>query len=203
MKKVAILLFILNSISIYAQDKFKLGVEVGPNISFFSGDASFLNEESLTSFNYGITAEYKLSEKISLKSGVLFETKGNTADRAIGNGAGDPTIFEGVENKLKYTSFPFLLKYTTSGTYQFFTNAGPTFSLLNKNNTESFVAAKDLDIAASLGIGLQRNINKHTLSFEIRYSKGMLDINSNMFTDVLGTVNNNSINAIVGYSINL
>lgn len=142
--------------SIYAQEKFKLGVELGPSFQSIDIDGT----DGLITFFVGVTGEYKFSNLVSLKSGLNLETKG----------ASIPAGFNVVDVEYDYLLVPLLLKFSSSGELSFFGNIGPGFNFLLDGGMSII---DDFDLTAIVGAGAQYAFAKNHISIEGRYSKSL------------------------------
>ncbi|MBI1342798.1 MAG: outer membrane beta-barrel protein [Terrimonas sp.] len=160
MKKFLIVLLLFCSISAYPQF-FSLGLKGGANISNFSGgNFGDLKNKAIIAFHVGTYLNFKLGA-VSLVPEILISTQGAKLDSATGSDTW----------KVTYLSVPFMVKYRTSG--GFYAELGPQVSFkLNEDigNQTINAFAKNLDLSAAAGIGLQA---KSGLGIGIRYLAGL------------------------------
>lgn len=86
MKKViALLTIVLISAQAYCQkNKIEIGLETGPSITNLVGK-TVINQYNKTRLGYyaGLSLQYNISERFSLRSGIAYELKGFRIDREI------------------------------------------------------------------------------------------------------------------------
>lgn len=139
---IALFAFCLKS----ATAQVSLGLKGGANITNFSG-GSFdnLDKKALVGFHAGAFLNFRLGA-ISLQPELLVSTAGASFQNA------DSSF------RLTYVTLPVLLKVRTPGGFYF--EAGPQVGMKvgeNVSGTEVGDLAKNLDLAAGVGIGYQSN----------------------------------------------
>ena len=147
MKKIILLsliiIFIGNHSQIMAQkNKMVVGFEAGPNISslrFTNNSSSIANNKCVMYFSGGFSMQYNLNKDISLKTGIAFEKKGNTAITKT-------CLGEDIINNsgFNYVTVPIMVRKTFGSKIPFFVNSGVFFSYLEKeyqkiNNPNGFL----------------------------------------------------------------
>src|SRR5690242_8430206 len=82
MKKITLFLFTITLITFKTtaqESKFKFGVQAGLTYSSFRGYESFIDEDPGFSYLFGISAQYKLNESLSLKADLDYDRKTQTS----------------------------------------------------------------------------------------------------------------------------
>lgn len=110
MKKITLLSFsILFSVAMMAQSKFQLGFKGSPNIHWLKTDANGLERDGVNfGFNYGIIADFNISERYSFSTGVESVTLGGSSNYEAGVFDIDETY------KAKYVEIPLTIKLKTN-----------------------------------------------------------------------------------------
>jgi long-subunit fatty acid transport protein len=137
---------------------FTLAPQVGLNLSNYSSNEN-LNNKIRTSFNAGVIAEYYFNDRWSLRSGLLYDSKGTIITES-----GEDYI-----DKLNYISIPLHANWHFGSNRNWFLNFGPTLGFLAsakadlpsgeidiKDEVESF------DAGLGIGIGYKFNIADNT-----------------------------------------
>jgi hypothetical protein len=219
--------FLLISFLNYSQNsKIKFGVQAGLNYSTFLGydvptDFSpVYSESSAFAFLGGINFEYQIKEKLSLKLELNYERKSQKADNNI-----EITDMDGLTTRYNFTSkknydylvLPILVKYCFSDKNSFYVNGGPFIGYLLKSNLTNDLEKIDglnndpvettnlnnkTDFGLSIGFGKTIEINeKHSIFIEIRENLGLINTSKNTVWGN-GEAKTNSLNLIIGYSLN-
>lgn len=215
MKKIiylAVSALLLTTIQTSAQVKF--GVKTGLNVAkmVYDDDGDSDNDIIKSRLNYqlGITAEYAITEKIFLESGLFLNRKGFRVNEDGGRPA---------NMNVSYLEIPIQLKYKTNvGKTKLFFHAGPyvgyalsarytskekmfyrdgglhkTFKLDIGNDKTDFI--KHLDYGINIGAGVE--MKKFTVG--LQYSYGLANIISN--TNDNAKVKNRVATLSVGYRL--
>lgn len=146
---------------VYAQ-KLSLGIKAGVNVTNFSGgDFDDVDKKALVGFHAGGFLSLGLGGTFYLQPEVLVSTAG-----AKFEDAGESENF-----KLTYLSVPVMLKFRSM--VGFYVELGPQFGFklgedVGDDTINDF--AKDLDLAAALGLGFQ---TKNGLGIGARYIAGL------------------------------
>ena len=192
MKKILVL-FALSTVvfTVFAQDsKFIIGVEAAVNRTHLWGEDIHDAYNPLYSISPGLNLEYLLNSNISLKSGLLYERKGFTAETFYTGPIGMPMGTRDFTATFDYLTLPVLLSYSTNGTVRFYVNGGAYFGFLLSNTLtlgefgdypEQTVDAKEdtktFDFGLSFGCGLFIPIGERfAFDFGLRDNLGLIDI---------------------------
>lgn len=227
MKKLCLsLIVLLFSILSYSQNsKIKFGVQAGLNYSTFygynlpSGISSVFSEKPTFAYLGGLNFEYQIKEKLSLKLELNYERKGQKADTYI-----EITDTDGftkdynftLKKNYDYLILPIMIKYSFSDKNSYYFNGGPFVGYLIKSNlTNDLVDIEGLendpetttnlnkrtDFGLSLGFGKTFEFNKNSIFIEIRENLGLTNTSkTKVWGD--GEAKTNSLNLIIGYSLN-
>lgn len=227
MKKLLLLFSILFSVFTSAQDtKFKFGIQAGLNYSGLRGysiPSEFeqqYDESAAFAYLGGVSMEYQLKEKLSLRVELNYERKSQKADNTMEirfNFDQEPQLYNFTTRKnYDYLIVPILLKYCFTDKNSFFVNGGPFIGYLLKStftndlevpnfetpNEDMTKDSKKTDFGFSAGVGKNFELgNNKMIHLEIRNNLGLAKINKN---DVWngGYISTNSVNFIVGFSFN-
>jgi hypothetical protein len=229
MKKVLLSIsFLLITTLNYSQNsKIKFGVQGGLNYSNFWGyeipiDFNAVYSES-PAFAYlgGLNLEYQIQDRLSLKLELNYERKSQKGDNFIEvrqNFESLPQAYNFTTKKnYDYLVLPILLKYNFSDQNSFYVNGGPFIGYLLKSNltndlqnidglnndpVETKNLNKKTDFGLSIGVGKTFEINERNAIFiEIRENLGLTNTSKEQVWGD-GQVKTNSLNLIVGYSLN-
>ncbi len=192
MKKNTLLLFAIFSLSIIqskAQD-FYLGFRADPNIGFFqSDDKRFKSDGSKIGFNFGLIADYKLTDNYLFGTGLTINSMGgkfiNTESASVTRS----------EYSLRYLEIPLTLKLRTNeiGYSKYFGQFGLTTGVnvrarsKGEVNTAGVITAFDnIDVTKDINIlrlglliggGIEYSLGGRTsLIGGLSYNNGLTDI---------------------------
>ena len=226
MKKLLLsITFLLISFLNYSQNsKIKFGIQAGLNYSDFRGYeipvTPLYSESPAFAFLGGINFEYLINEKLSLKLELNYERKSQKADNTLeifdNNGSSKVYTFTSKKN-YDYMVLPIMMKYSFSNKNSFYINGGPFIGYLLKSNITNdleninglnngpFETTKynnKTDFGISIGLGKNFEIKeKNSIFIEIRENLGLSNTSKNTGMEN-GTVKTNSLNLIIGYSLN-
>ena len=194
MKKTMLILYTLFiGVTVMAQnDKVKLGIKAGLNISSLTFDESELSSSSKTGFTAGVMVEIPLAKNFSLQPELLYSQQGTKTaffDQDVTN-----SNFKG-RIELNYLNIPLMLKYYVIKGLSI--QAGPQIGLLLKANSkyqdnflgyenqESFNLKKysnGIDTSINFGLGYQFKEKFYTdFRYNISYSNVFKDSDANYF----------------------
>lgn len=217
--------FLLITFLNYSQNStIKFGIQAGLNYSDFRGYeipvTPLYSESPAFAFLGGINLEYLIKEKLSLKLELNYERKSQKADNTleIFNTDGSSKVYNFISKKnYDYLVLPILIKYSFSNNNSFYLNGGPFIGYLLKSNitnnlenidglnNEPFETTKynnKTDFGLSIGLGKNFEVKeKNSIFIEIRENLGLTNTSKNTVMGN-GTVKTNSLNLIIGYSIN-
>lgn len=181
------------SITVMSQNqKVKIGVKAGLNISSLAFDENEMNSSSRTGFTAGVMVEIPLAKNFSLQPELLYSQQGGKTsffDSDVTNSNYKGTI------ELNYLNIPLMLKYYVVKGLS--VQAGPQIGILLKANNkyednflgyenhESF-NLKDystgIDTSVNFGLGYQFKDKFYTdLRYNISYSNVFKDGDANYF----------------------
>lgn len=181
------------SITVMAQNqKVKIGVKAGLNISSLAFDENEMNSSSRTGFTAGVMVEIPLAKNFSLQPELLYSQQGGKTsffDSEVTNSNYKGTL------ELNYLNIPLMLKYYVAKGLS--VQAGPQIGILLKANNkyednflgyenhESF-NLKDysagIDTSVNFGLGYQFKDKFYTdLRYNISYSNVFKDGDANYF----------------------
>ena len=228
MKKLLLsITFLLIATLNYSQNsKIKFGIQAGLNYSNFIGydiPVQFepvYSESPAFAFLGGLNFEYQIKEKLSLKLEINYERKSQKADNYI-----EITDIDGFTKGYNFTSkknydylvLPIMLKYNFTYKNSFYVNGGPFVGFLLKSNLTNDLQNIDglnnkpfettkynnkTDFGLSVGLGKNFELKENNSIFiEIRENLGLTNTSKNTVMGN-GTVKTNSLNLIIGYSLN-
>lgn len=206
MKKITLLSFsILFSVAMMAQSKFQLGFKGSPNIHWLKTDANGLERDGVNfGFNYGIIADFNMSERYSFSTGVESVTLGGSTSFVS-----DSLDFNDTY-KAKYIEIPISIKLKTNQigyiTYygQFGLGLGINYEASGET-TAGGVTFEDKNRANEMalfrgsimfGAGMEYNISGSTsILLGLTFNNGITNIYSKDAQDDFEKLNNASGNS--------
>lgn len=179
--------------SAYAlQNKFELGIELGPNISTIRG-SSLINSrhDPRIGFYVGASLQYNLSKHLSLRTGLGFERKGSSGESVVIDNSGTTLGTIHHLSNFDYLSIPILIRYSIGKRTKYFIGLGsfigillrqmdhndgrPNFSKTSNNGTANF---QSFDAGLCGEIGVSRPLSKKiNISAQVRNNLGLLGLN--------------------------
>lgn len=222
MKKLTLVtLLLLFTVAVFCQkNNFELGIQTGPNRSSFRGNQIIIEQhDNLIGYAVGLTAEYYVSNKLSILAGAGYELKGTTGESEVLDNDNVRLGTIDYRSTFDYINLPILLRYSNyieGSKLKYFFNAGayfgylvkqtenndgrPEFSNVTYDNTDNF---KRLDVGLSAGGGMIYPIgDKLSISAELRNNLGLRDL-SELPIYGNGNIKTNSTVLLLGASINL
>lgn len=209
-KHVFTLLVFLPLVSI-AQNDLTVGIHGGPTSSTIRGFETSRDLSARISFLVGMSLEYQWSESSSLVSGVSYERKSFNDDTPLAFEDG----FRKVERDFEYNylTIPLLYRFKIGNEKtKFFINAGVYIGFFQNGTVSDFEVTFDLneddfektEFGAAAGIGVIHKISDlFNISLELRNNLGLTNISTIPVDFEDGEVLTNTINAILGFSVNL
>lgn len=208
-KLLLIAIGLLFSMNLKAQNDFKIGTNFGINYPDIRGNEFAKYNNFKIGYLLGVSLDYYLNEKISIKANINYERKIKELELTFYD---NQTLEIGTENYneiFEYINIPILFKYEF-GNSKFFVNGGPFFNyLLNNeidenypNDDSQFVTEQEeIDFGLSLGIGTNIFLDeKNELLIEIRNDFGLIDTGG-VPNQVNGTVKTNTIKLMLAWSL--
>tara|TARA_R110002096_G_scaffold6222_5_gene28750 strand:+ start:17608 stop:18252 length:645 start_codon:yes stop_codon:yes gene_type:complete len=214
MNKIKLLLIaigLLFSMSLSAQNDFKIGVNAGLNYPAIWGNENAKYNNFKVGYLFGVTFDYYLKENLSIKTNINYERKIKKRQLTYFNYEAEEIGKENFREIYEYINIPILLKYEF-GNSKFFVNGGPFFDYLLNNKIEpdypnddrAYVTEqKKINFGLSLGIGTNISLNeKNNLTIEIRDDFGVIDTGGGLiYSD--GTVKTNAIKLVLGWNLGI
>ncbi|GGD29723.1 porin family protein [Flavobacterium orientale] len=151
------------------------GAKGGINIANFVGDDAG-SSKSFVGFNFGLFAEFKLSQKLYIQPELLYSAQGAKEDLTIEGIDFDATL------KVNYINIPVMFKYYVANDFSL--EAGPYVGFLTsaKVKVESSIGsgtedAKDFFKSTDFGLGIGFNYDvTQAIFLNARYSAGLAQI---------------------------
>ncbi|WP_452227652.1 porin family protein [Lacinutrix sp. MEBiC02404] len=206
-----IVLGLIFSMNLSAQNEIKIGINAGINYPDIRGNELAKNSIFKVGYLFGVTFDYYLKEKLSLKLNINYERKIEKLQLTYFNNEVQEIGKENFRNIYEYINVPILLKYEF-GNSKFFANGGPFFNYLLNNkiepdypidNSDFSSEQKKIDFGLSIGIGTNISLNeKNALTIEIRDDFGVIDTGDVPKTTE-GTVKTNTIKLILGWNLGI
>lgn len=210
------LLFLLISTSIFAQNKFIYGVNVGATYANIRGNEIANNNEYKPNFMIGGSIEVPLSERFSFLGNINYERKSyaQTLEMLDLSGNFDPIVSSkevDLKERLEYLTIPLNIKWYMGSQKKFFINGGAFTGvfLVSTAKLDGELAYtnggglfKSFDFGLNLGFGTKIKITqKYRMNLELRHNLGLSTINE------FQTINNkgqktNSFNLIANWPLN-
>jgi opacity protein-like surface antigen len=199
MKKASALtgLALLGFLHTHAQDtkKFRLGLEVCPNMGWISTDEKGIESDgSRLGFRFGLLGDVQLGSNANyfFSTGLFLNNVGSKTKFSLGDSAN--TTVKG-ENKFQYVELPISVKLKTNeiGYMTYFGQIGFDVGVLTaakgKAGDGDFEDASDLvspiRVALAVGGGLEYNFSGNTSALlGIKYSNGFTNVNKDKVDDV-------------------
>ncbi len=166
MKKLllaTLMLFVFGNLSAQSDSgDFTIAPQVGLNLSNYTSSAN-LNNKIRTSFNAGVIGEYYFSDRWSLRSGLLYDSKGTVVTQS-----GQDFI-----DKLNYMALQLHANWHFGSNRNWFLNFGPTLGFLISAKGDvpgGEIDIKDqldstFDVGLGIGIGYKFDISNDTQLF--------------------------------------
>lgn len=131
----------------------QVGVRAGLNLASYSSsqDGVTLSSDSKVGVHFGITNDFKLSDKVTFRPGLLYSAKGGVLNLDFGG------ISEKSSSTFTYLDIPLSFVYNFTGEDKgFFVEVGPNvgFLLAAKSEGEDVKESlKSLDFGLNIGLG--------------------------------------------------
>ena len=164
-----------------------LGVTVGTNIGKFGGveptDASYTYR---TGLNFGGTIAYRFNKDISLTVQPMYSQRGSNIE--VGEVTRRDTI-EVYETNINFLVIPVFVRVDSDNGVTYFIS-GLEFGIPlsaelshDGNSKDISETLKNIDILASIGMGLRFSLGRPDLLIEFRYYQGLVNFNSGFAED--------------------
>lgn len=188
MKRALFLLIaVFYSLTGFGQEsKFLIGVELTPSGSTLWTDASNDIEDTRLAFSSGLKAEYCLTQAFSIKSGLLYELKGEQYTLLYTLESGEQ-VDRIVKINLNYMILPILITFKTKGSTNFYVDAGTFLGYLlsakakyktgdSKSSSNLGDYYKKFDFGLSIGVGLYIPVSeKYIINIGLKENLGLLN----------------------------
>lgn len=227
MKKNLLLFALFTTLFTYSQNStLKFGFQTGLNYSSYRGYTlptsiyPVYSESPGLAYLGGVTLEYEIKEKLSLRVELNYERKSQKGNNTIEIrlSIDDPSQVYNFETKRNYDYLvlPLLLKYYFTDQNSFYLNGGPFVGYLvqskltnnldatgfNSPDSKTTQDNKRTDFGLSFGVGKKFEFsNTMTFNLEIRDNLGLTNT-SKIGVWNGGTVKTNSLNLMVGLAFN-
>jgi len=165
-----------------ATAQISLGVTAGANIGKFGGveppDASYVSK---TGINFGATLAYRITSEISLTLQPMYSQRGSNIE------VGEDTRRDSLqvyETNIDFLIIPLFVRVDSNNGVTYFIS-GLEFGIPlsaeishNDKNRDISQTLNNIDILASIGMGLKFSLGEPDLRVEFRYYQGLINFNS-------------------------
>jgi hypothetical protein len=214
-----IFLSIISNVAVGQQvRKHEIGFGGGAGISFVRGfeESSGYRIPAL-SYAFGITYQYRFSERVSFCAELDYEHKGSAYKIPLTGENSDPDDAIVAHTNYNYLILPILARFSFGNQHNLFCNAGPYVGYLMKvhaivededsnNYFEEFDVTDQsytYDFGISVGLGAKIPVNrKIAFKFEVRNNLGLVNISKTIDAS-MGVVKTNATNLLLGVTISL
>ena len=199
MKKIIIVVFLLNVSGVFAQNKLRLGVHLDPISTWFSPKTKGIEKDGARlGISGGLLMEYYFSQNYGLASGISITGLGGNLmynDSLYISAGGENVLVKGgstVAYNVTYLTIPLALKLKTNemGFFTYFAKLGLNhhINIGSKASSSGSELSKDnvseeinlFNLSYFFGGGLEYNLGGQTsLSFGLFYNHGFTDVLSN------------------------
>lgn len=213
MKKTSVLLLAILSvfsISTYGQNsKFEIGIEGGLSSSGLWGNEDARMWRSNHNYSVGLAAQYNISDRWGIRSGLLLEQKGNDGILDTSSWVLSPSF----RTNFRYLTLPLVLRYQFKGRAKYFVSTGFNVGYLLdvkhffNEEGESFFHEEDItndfnqfDVSLVTGAGIRIPVKQDYLfSVEVRGNWGIYNV-SKLPLAKDGSILHHSIVLLLGVS---
>ena len=215
--KLTTLFLIFLTIQMFSQDsnsgKFKIGLNLGANLSDFKGNV-LDDYNKVTSYSFGLSAEYIINEKLSLLSNINYDNKAMKLENFRNIEGNGDTYFLDNTIKFNYINIPINIRYNIGKNNKIFADAGIFYNhFLNvKNSTTrkdtgekitqfSLPLIKKHDYGILIGFGYRFDLNsKNYLNIIIRDEFGLPNIFDNVNNPLIN-IKTNTLKLILNWQL--
>lgn len=180
MKYLIFIVFLL--LPLFSSAQISLGFTTGANMGKFGGvepdGASYASRAGL---NFGGSLVYRFNEDVSLALQPIYSQRGSNIE--VGEDSRWDTL-EVYEAKIDFIILPLYVRVDSDNGIVYFTG-GLEFGIPlsaeishDENSRDISNAINNIDILASIGLGLRFSIGKPELLIEFRYYQGLVNFNS-------------------------
>jgi hypothetical protein len=159
-----------------------LGVTAGTNIGKFGGvEPHDVSYTSRTGINFGATFAYRFNKDISLTLQPMYSQRGSNIE--VGEDTSRDSL-EVYEMNIDFIIIPLFIRVDSDNGITYFIS-GLEFGIplsadISHDGQSNDISGtlKNIDILASIGMGLRFSLGKPDLLFEFRYYQGLVNFNS-------------------------
>lgn len=199
---ISVLLLVFQSTVVGQQNKFTLGVELGPSRNYlYGGYFTTINgatDKPAYYFSSGLSLQYNLPRVFSFRTGLLYEEKGDVIRGNYFDLVNPGYTTYTYKCHLNYLTIPLLVRATFGKKISYFINAGGFASFLRNATAPAWVPGyfipvsqpsmaffHSVDYGLTLGIGLGVPVGpKMSLSLEARNNLGLSNVSTlRIFSD--------------------
>jgi len=180
MKYLIFIVFLL--FPLFSSAQISLGFTTGVNMGKFGGiEPGGASYTSRTGLNFGGSLVYRFNEDISIALQPLYSQRGSNIE--VGEDSYWDTL-KVYEAKIDFLIIPLFIRVDSDNGMVYF-SSGVEFGIplsseisRDENVRDISNALNNIDILASIGLGLRFTIGKPELLIEFRYYQGLVDFNS-------------------------
>ena len=180
MKITCVIIFILLPVLCGAQ--LSLGITAGSNIGKFGGVEPRDTEYTLRAgLNVGVTFAYRLNKDISLTFQPMYSQRGSNIEVGEDTRRDSMQVYEA---RIDFLILPLFIRVDANNGIIYFIS-GLEFGIPlsaelahDENSRDISGILNNVDILASIGMGLRFSIGKPDLMIEFRYYQGLVNFNS-------------------------
>lgn len=192
MKKLILILLVFTTVAALAQEKepkeskFNFGFGVGYSASSLKSKGDWHLDKLLYRPTFKAIVEYTLSSNCKLKSGLSYKKKGESYNYYYSNWFATSSTQKTFNSMVHYIELPVMISFHTSGTVQFYVNAG-FFGAANVYTNSSITSRRELyrveddrylktvDFGGVLGMGVTIPVgSKYSIDIGLSDFKGLI-----------------------------
>jgi len=171
MKKIVVILVV--SLGIYSaafaqtKNNIEFGANAGYNVAYAEETGADISSPIVSGFNLGVSAEYYLSDRWSIRGRMIYDQKG------WGNGyliAADGSTLQNINFHLNYVTIPVMANWHFGKKRNWYLNFGAYGGFLlsaseTSNDTDVKSAFNNIDFGMALGLGIKFPISENVKLF--------------------------------------
>jgi hypothetical protein len=174
--------FVILLFPLLSSAQISLGITAGANIGKFGGvEPPDVSYTSRTGINFGGIIAYRFNKDISLTIQPMYSQRGSNIE--LGEDTRRDSL-EVYETKIDFLTIPIFVRVDSDNGVAYFIS-GLEFGIPlsaeishDGNNKDISDLLNNIDILASVGMGLRFSIGKPDLLIEFRYYQGLINFNS-------------------------
>mgnify|MGYP001027405682 CR=1 FL=1 len=202
--KYIICCFLLISSSVYTQDKLKLGLNIGGQLTSLRGFEFEVEDDFEIAPFFGVNIEVKLFENLYVVTAFNFETITKKTELAFYDSSSTGVRNQEVKEKYEFFNIPLQLRWKFGSNKMFFIDTGGFMNYFNKGKpngfTPLFINFENYNYGISFGAGAVFPITRKTdLSFQIRNDLGLSRVNK-FQNQIPGEIKTNTLRISATYS---